>query len=167
MTRNVFVLGCDRFNLDQIKSARAAEGCRFHALTTYDEAKAGDEIPAEKLLDKARARLDAFDGSIDAILGWWDFPVSTLLPILRREYGTPGPTLESTLRCEHKYWSRLEQSRSVPDHIPAFRLFDPDAPTRIRVWTCSTRSGSSRSSRSDRTWASGSRTATTSTPRSR
>jgi len=128
MTRNVFVLGCDRFNLDQIKSARAAEGCRFHALTTYDEAKAGDEIPAEKLLEKARARLDAFDGSIDAILGWWDFPVSTLLPILRREYGTPGPTLESTLRCEHKYWSRLEQSRSVPDHIPAFRLFDPDDP---------------------------------------
>lgn len=128
MTRNVFVLGCDRFNLDQIRAVRAAEGCRFHTLTSYHEAKAGDEIPAEQLLGKARARLDAFDGSIDAILGWWDFPVSTLLPILRREYGTPGPTLESTLRCEHKYWSRLEQSRSVPDHIPTFRLFDPDDP---------------------------------------
>ncbi len=128
MTRNVFVLGCDRFNLDQIKSVRAAEGCRFHTLTTYDEAKPGDEIPAEELLAKARARLDAFDGSIDAILGWWDFPVSTLLPILRREYGTPGPTLESTLRCEHKYWSRLEQSRCVPDHVPSFELVDPDDP---------------------------------------
>jgi len=129
MTRNVFVLGCDRLNLEQVEAVRGAEDYRFHALTSYDEAKPGDEeISAERLLDKARARLDAFDGSIDAILGWWDFPVSTLLPILRREYDTPGPTLESTLRCEHKYWSRLEQSRCVPDHTPSFELVDPDDP---------------------------------------
>src|SRR5690606_33766575 len=39
----------------------------------------------------------------------------------------PAPSLTSLLKCEHKYWSRLEQAASVPDHVPGFAAFDPFA----------------------------------------
>ena len=35
------------------------------------------------------------------------------------------PSLESLVKCEHKYWSRLEQRASVPECVPAFAVFDP------------------------------------------
>jgi len=47
------------------------------------------------------------------------------MPILRREFGLRGPTLESVLRCEHKYWARVEQSKVVPEHVPRFDIVDP------------------------------------------
>lgn len=125
MPRHVYVLGCDAFELAQVKRLGQASSCVFHELASYQQAKTG-HLEAENLLRRARALLDRASGPIDAILGWWDFPVSTLLPILRREYGTPGASLESTLRCEHKYWSRLEQARCVPDVVPGFELVDPD-----------------------------------------
>ncbi|MDZ7825168.1 MAG: hypothetical protein U5R48_02935 [Gammaproteobacteria bacterium] len=86
------------------------------------------------MLAEAEARLDAFDGSIDAIVGYIDFPVSTMLPILCRKFGTRSTSLESLLKCEHKYWSRSVQREVIPEHIPKFTYFDPfddDALSRI------------------------------------
>ncbi|MEX2374829.1 MAG: D-alanine--D-alanine ligase, partial [Dehalococcoidia bacterium] len=57
----------------------------------------------------------------------WDFPTSTILPILRAHCGLPGPSLETVLKCEHKYWSRLEQQKVIPDHIPRFAAVNPFA----------------------------------------
>ena len=54
-----------------------------------------------------------------------DFPVSTMLPMLCRKYGTRSTSLESLLKCEHKFWSRCVQREAVPDHVPAFTAFDP------------------------------------------
>jgi hypothetical protein len=71
---------------------------------------------------KARDTLRSFDGPIDAVVGYWDLPSIVMLPILRREFGLRGPTLESVLRCQHKYWSRVEQARAVPDEVPGFAL---------------------------------------------
>lgn len=64
---------------------------------------------------------------MDAICGYMDFPVSTMLPLICREFGTRSPTLEGLLKCEHKYWSRVEQKRVVAEHIPDFTAFDPFA----------------------------------------
>jgi hypothetical protein len=47
------------------------------------------------LLSEAQEQLDCFDGSIDAIINFWDFPASVLHPILCQKYGLPGPSLES------------------------------------------------------------------------
>ncbi|MEQ9248402.1 MAG: ATP-grasp domain-containing protein, partial [Nitratireductor sp.] len=69
--------------------------------------------------------LDAFDGSIDAIVGYIDFPVSTMLPLLCEKYGTRNASLESLLKCEHKYWSRKVMAEVIPDHTPNFTAFDP------------------------------------------
>ena len=51
-----------------------------------------------------------------------------MMPILRREFGLRGPTLESVLRCEHKFWARQLQVGTVPEEVPEFRLVDPFDP---------------------------------------
>lgn len=38
--------------------------------------------------------------------------------------GLPSTSLESRLKCEHKYWSRLEQHKVLDDKV-AFDVFDP------------------------------------------
>ncbi|NBC97180.1 MAG: D-alanine--D-alanine ligase [Deinococcus-Thermus bacterium] len=128
MSHNVFILGSDERNLAQVRALPQAEGCRFHVLAEYQEVRGGEVFPAMRVLEQARRVLDDWEGSIDGVLGWFDFPVSTLLPILRREYDLPGADLASVLRCEHKYWSRLEQGRCIGEHVPAFEAFDPDDP---------------------------------------
>ena len=55
----------------------------------------------------------------------WDFPVSTMLPVINREMGLRYVPLVSMLKCEHKYWSRVEQKRVVPELVPAFEAVDP------------------------------------------
>ncbi|WP_026988237.1 ATP-grasp domain-containing protein [Fodinicurvata fenggangensis] len=125
MKKNIFVIGLNAFNLDKLKRLRGAENYEFHGL--IDPAKVYDteifDIPA--MLAEAEEKLRAFDGSIDAIVGYMDFPVSTMLPILCNKFGVRTTSLESLLKCEHKYWSRVVQKEVVPEHIPAFAAFDP------------------------------------------
>ncbi|MFD6431148.1 acetyl-CoA carboxylase biotin carboxylase subunit family protein [Streptomyces venezuelae] len=123
--KNVFVLGLDDANLPTLNSVPDAESYRFHPLLTVEELQGG-EVSVPALLEKAQGVLDAFDGSIDAIVGYWDFPVSTLVAILGDRYGTRSTSLESVVKCEHKYWSRLEQQKVIDEH-PRFGRVDLDA----------------------------------------
>ncbi|TDC98481.1 ATP-grasp domain-containing protein [Actinomadura sp. 7K507] len=97
---------------------------RFHPLMSIEELQHG-EIDFDRLVTAAETQLDAFDGRIDAIIGFWDFPVTMMVPVLCERYGLRSPSLESIVKCEHKYWSRLEQ-REVIDEHPAFGLVDLD-----------------------------------------
>ena len=99
-----------------------AQRYTFHPLLTQDELQQG-VVSVPDLLDRARSLLDAFDGPIDAIAGYWDFPVTMMVPVLCRERGLPSASLQSVVTCEHKYWSRLVQ-RDVTDEIPGFALLD-------------------------------------------
>lgn len=119
---NVFVIGLDEANVESLHDVPEAGECRFHSLLGIEELQHG-EIDLEQLWEKATKKLDAFDGSVDAVVGYWDFPVSTLVPMLCERYGLPSTSLEAVLRCEHKYWSRLEQ-RKVVEEIPRFGLVD-------------------------------------------
>jgi hypothetical protein len=121
----VFVLGLDDANLTELRAVPEAEKYRFHALLSLPELQEGD-IPIADLLDKAREQLHAFEGEIGALVGYWDFPVSSMVPILCREFGLPGPRLRPIVTCEHKYWSRLEQRNAVPEVVPGFGLVDLD-----------------------------------------
>lgn len=129
--KNVFVIGLDPFNLEKLRSIQGASNYTFHKLLDMDEVRQDENIPvAEKLL-KAQKILDEFDGTVDAIVGYWDFPVSTMLPILCEKYGLLGASLESVLKCEHKYWSRLEQQKVIPEYTPKFYSFDPFDPDAL------------------------------------
>lgn len=125
--KNIFVIGLDPYNLRKLKGIRNAENYRFHSLLDYEEVVKPLDYPYESMLNKAEQQLQQFSGSIDAIISHWDFPADTMLPVLCQRFGLPSPSLESVLKCGHKYWARLEQQKIIPEHIPDFCAFDPFA----------------------------------------
>ncbi|SFG80372.1 ATP-grasp domain-containing protein [Neptunomonas qingdaonensis] len=123
--KNIFVFGADEFNLSLIRSLESAQDYCFHELYQYHEVKTGKEFPVRTLYEGAVARLRKYPGSVDAIVGYLDFPVSTMLPLLCHPFGLPSPSFDAVLKCEHKYWSRLEQRRVIPEYIPDFCAVNP------------------------------------------
>lgn len=101
--KNIFIVGLDEANLPTLESVPESDTYRFHPLLSIGELQEG-EVSVADLMSRARKILDAHEGSIDAIVGYWDFPVSTLVPMLGSEYGTRTTSLESVVKCEHKYW---------------------------------------------------------------
>ena len=123
-------MGLDERNHDLLSRTPSGRDCRFHQLLGIEELQSG-EIDIERTLVAAREVLDDFEstasqGTVDAIVGFWDFPVTLLVPILCAERGLPAPELETVVRCEHKYWSRLLQSQ-VTDARPPFAAVDLDS----------------------------------------
>ena len=126
MRKNIFVVGADEFNCNQLRRSKYADQYEFHNLLTFDEVKAGGRYPPfDDLIRRAESQLAQFDGSIDAIIGYWDYPVNAMVPILCERYGLPSLSTEAELKCDHKYWSRREQSRVIPEHTPRFQALNP------------------------------------------
>ncbi len=123
--KQVFVVGLDQFNLDKLNRLPEAEDCDFHAALEISDIRGVDSISIPDLLKKADEKIAANDGQIDAVVSYYDFPGTVLVPIIAEKYNLPGPTLESVLKCEHKYWSRLEQQKVIPKSIPQFKAFNP------------------------------------------
>jgi hypothetical protein len=123
--KNIFVFGADEFNLSLMRSLGSAQKYYFHELYQYSEVKKGKKFPVKALYKGAITRLKSYPGCVDAIVGYLDFPVSTMLPLLCQSLGLPSPNFEAVLKCEHKYWSRLEQRRVIPHYIPDFCAVDP------------------------------------------
>ncbi|WP_199433032.1 ATP-grasp domain-containing protein [Qaidamihabitans albus] len=122
MPENIFVVGLDDWNLEVLQKLPGAEDHRYHQLLEIDELQAED-IEFEQLLDKAQRHLESFGEPVNAIVGYWDFPVSSLVPALCERFGLPASSLESVAKCEHKYWSRLEQQKVIDEH-PQFATID-------------------------------------------
>ncbi|EPC02012.1 hypothetical protein L861_20380 [Litchfieldella anticariensis FP35 = DSM 16096] len=132
--KNIFVVGLNDFNRQRLQQLRGAERYHFHGVIEPEEVYDTEVFPIADMIDRATEQLEAFDGSIDAIVGYMDFPVSTMLPILCERFGTRTTSLESLLKCEHKYWSRRVQREVIPDFIPTFTAFDPfDDDALIRI----------------------------------
>jgi hypothetical protein len=125
---DVFVVGLDEANMRTLNDVPDAVQYHFHGLLNIEEVQQGDIAIAE-LIQKAEKQLDDFDGEIGAIVGYWDFPVSTLVPILCHRYGLPSAELEAVVKCEHKYWSRLEQQKVIDEH-PKFAIVDLSNPEK-------------------------------------
>jgi len=126
---NIFVFGLDEFHRAQLETLGGPDEYHFHELYSHAQVKpAGNvEFPVAGLLRGAREKLAAFPARVDAVVGFWDFPVSTMLPLLRAPHHLPSPSFEAVLKCEHKYWSRLEQRHAVPRFTPSFCAVDPFA----------------------------------------
>jgi hypothetical protein len=127
---NVFVVGLDEPNLEVLRALPDADEYEFHGLSDVDKLLHSDHIDMPELLEECVQQLEDFDGSIDAIIGYWDFPVSTMVPILCERFGLPGAPLSAVVKCEHKYWSRLEQQRVIEEY-PRFGIIDLDGPDRL------------------------------------
>jgi hypothetical protein len=132
MGKNLFIVGLDPFHLLQLKALARSSEYHFISLISYEEIKCGSHFPVRGFLEQAPRLLADYPGRADAILGYWDFPVSTMLPILQKQQGLRGPSLEAVLMCEHKYWSRLKQREIIPESIPAFQQVDPFNPEAVQ-----------------------------------
>ena len=126
MPKNVFVIALDSFNRRKLESLQIASECTFHRLLSDEVLKGGDQgYDIDAMLREGERQLKEFEGSIDAVIAYRDFPESTVQPLLAQKAGVPTASLEAVLKCEHKYWSRLAQKRCIPDHVPDFVRFDP------------------------------------------
>ncbi|MGR3495622.1 MAG: hypothetical protein ACU0DY_10155, partial [Citreimonas sp.] len=134
MKKNIYVLGMLDWQLEELKTIRDADLCRFHSLLTTEELL-DHTAGFDELLKRARHQLREGDKP-DAIVCHWDFPSSCLAPILAEEFGLAAPSLEAVLRCEHKYWARIEQARVAPECVPDFEAvdpFDPEAADKMKA----------------------------------
>ena len=135
MTRNIFVLGLLDWQRGELETIRRADECTFRGLLTYEDAVASHR-GFDELLDQARSEIAATGVTPDAFVCHWDFPSSCLAPVLAHEYGLHAPSLEAKLKCEHKYWARIEQRKAVPECTPEFQAldpFDPDAADKLEL----------------------------------
>jgi len=116
----------DAFNLHKLQRLEQRDGFRIHPLLRYGDVRDRESFPIDRMIEKADRELAAFDGSLDGIVGFWDFPVSVLVPYLAQKYsaGRHAP-LEAVLKCEHKYWCRLEAKKVAPEAVPRFARVDP------------------------------------------
>ncbi len=131
MTKHVFVIGLDDFNLAELKTVHNAGEYTFHGLVDYDTMVNPPSYPMDAIMAEARETLKNAP-SVDAIIGHWDFPTTSMLPILRREWGLPTPSLESVLYCENKYWNRLAGEQALPECTPDFQGLDPYSDDPVR-----------------------------------
>ncbi len=124
MTKNIFVFGLDDFNLKELQSVHNADEYEFHGLVDYEIMVNPKSYDIDAILADARKTLKAAP-SVDGIIGHWDFPTTSLLPILRREWNLPSSSLESALYCENKYWTRVANEEAIPESCPPYQALDP------------------------------------------
>ena len=124
MTKHIFVIGLDDFNLKELQTVRNATEYEFHGLVDYDTMVLPASYPMDEIMAEARKTLEEAP-AVDGIIGHWDFPTTSMLPILRREHDLPTPTLESVLYCEHKYWNRRAGEEALPECTPDYQGLDP------------------------------------------
>jgi biotin carboxylase len=128
---NVFVIGLDRFNLETLQGLRETNRYEVHPLLDVASVRKAEAYDFEALLARADDELRAFEGEVDAIVTWWDFPSTALVPILCERWDLRGPSLRSILVLENKYWSRVAQRAVARPYVPAFGVFDPFDPQAL------------------------------------
>lgn len=125
--KNLFIIGLDEFNKQKLERLPQAEYCSFSPALEVKDFRNVDRYDMDGLIDKAVHTIESTGDPIDGIASYWDFPGTLLAAILADHFTLPGPSVESMFKCEHKYWSRLEQQKVIPDHIPRFQVFSAHA----------------------------------------
>lgn len=93
------------------------------AITREETIIHGTDYPFEERLELGARRIE--EAGAEGIITYWDFPSSLLTPLLAQRFGFPYASLESVMKCEHKYWFRQNQAEIM--ETPGFCSFDPFA----------------------------------------
>lgn len=127
--KKIFIVGADDYNLALIKKIPGSENWELiRTLEFSDVQPANGSIDFDELYDRAKSIIDAHDGKPDAIIGYLDFPVTSLVSLLRRDYALPGASPEAVAKCEHKYWALEQHQATFPDSTREFRALNPFQP---------------------------------------
>lgn len=127
--KRLFVIDLEN-HTDPIHAAilRDTEDYTLHELQIPKEAMRNamdNRNRVQAFLKSTQNMLARLPEKADGIIGYDEYPISTIVPILNEQCGLNLLSSNSLLRCEHKYWSRLEQKQCIPEHTPDFCLFDP------------------------------------------
>lgn len=125
MKNNVCVIGIDELNSRKLNDFEGAQDYEYHSILDVSELQHRDTYDMDELMNKALDQIEFLDQPPDAIVGFWNFPVTCLTPMLAREYDLPHLPLHALVKCEHKFLSRLEQEKIIPDKIPSFKAVNP------------------------------------------
>ena len=129
--RTICIVGNDPFNDDFIKRIPEAKHWNIVTVLENRDVQPDDEnIDFDALYERAREQIAALDPAPDAIIGHLDFPVTSLVALLNREFGLRGTSPEAVARCEHKYWMREEQRKVFPDTTPKVTPVNPFDPEK-------------------------------------
>ena len=128
MAKHLFIVGLDPFNRAKLERLPQAADCQFHTALDIADIRHVAEYDIDALIEQAITRIESAGVPVDGVASYYDFPGTVLAAVLAEHFGTPHASLESIIKCEHKYWSRLEQQKVIPHHIPPFRAFDPFDP---------------------------------------
>ena len=126
MKKQVFVIGIDEFNFEMLHSFDKYKQYDYHSILDISELQHQEKYPMDDLMGKAVSAVDSFDIAPDAIVGFWNFPVTCITPLLARKYNLPHLPVDALIKCEHKYFGRKEQRKYIPDNIPDFNLINPN-----------------------------------------
>jgi hypothetical protein len=123
----ILLVGADEFNLEELSYIDNRE--RYEFIPRFDpkEIQQMHEYDIRGIEKKLEEVLVQYD--IRAIISFFNFPFSLMAHYLSEKRGFRGPSLLSSLKCHHKYWSRVEQQRCVPENVPAFENINPFNPT--------------------------------------
>ena len=130
----IIVVGASEFDLELIRSIpEAKEWDVVPALGKEDVQPPSGRIDFFDLYERATEIIKETGKAPDAIAGDLDFPVTSLVSLLRRDFNLPGASVEAVAKCEHKYWMRCEQKKAFPTSTPGFRAVNPFAPDEAKA----------------------------------
>ena len=122
--KRVLVIAPDDFTWRHLQAVPEPWRYEFIPVFEHDDISSNRPRLFDEMLEEIEKVISAAP-AVDGIVAFWDFPATSLAALVAERHGLPGPTLESTLKCEHKYWSRLLQREVVPEVVPAFERVDP------------------------------------------
>jgi len=105
----IFVVGLNDFNRRLLSTIDKADHYNFVNLLDRDAILETQQYDIKNLIQQARKEIRQYKGPVDGVIHYIDFPVSTIVPIICDTSDLPSASLTSVLKCEHKYWSRVEQ----------------------------------------------------------
>ena len=121
----IFVIGLNDFNREMLATIDMAEHYNFVPLLNSRQILEQQKYQIQEIIQQAKKQIREHKGAVDGVIHYIDFPVSTIVPIICDSFDLASASLESVLKCEHKYWSRVEQRAVIPDNIPKFSAFNP------------------------------------------
>ncbi len=125
LKKQICVIGIDDFNLEMLNAFEEADNYEYHSVLEVSELQHRKTYSMQNLLEKAITEIDSLDITPDAVIGFWNFPVTCLTPLVAKHFNLPHLPLDALIKSEHKYLSRAEQKNVLPAAVPNFNLIDP------------------------------------------
>ena len=123
--KKIIVVGTDAFNEYELSQIENYNRYEFVSLFHPKEIQNKEVIDVENIIQTINKTIRSQKDGVDGIITFFDFPFTLVTFYIAKLHNLNAPSLLSVLKCEHKYWSRIEQSKIVPANVPRFDKIDP------------------------------------------